>query len=95
MRRVVVTGLGALTPIGNNIKAYLEGLQNGVSGAGSITHFDASNFKCRFACEIKNFNAEDFIDKREVRRMDKFAVYAVVSADEAIADAGLQNYEQL
>ncbi len=84
-----------MTPIGNNIKAYLEGLQNGVSGAGSITHFDASNFKCRFACEIKNFNAEDFIDKREVRRMDKFAVYAVVSADEAIADAGLQNYEQL
>jgi len=89
MRRVVVTGLGALTPIGNNIKGYLEGLQNGTSGANIITHFDASKFKTRFACEVKNFTPEDFIDKREVRRIDNFAIYAIVTADEAIANAGI------
>lgn len=90
MKRVVVTGLGALTPIGNSISAYLEGLQQGVSGANLITHFDASNFKTQFACEIKNFNPEQFIDKREVRRMDNFSIYAMVAADEAVADAGLE-----
>ncbi len=89
MRRVVITGIGALTPIGNNIKEYLGGLQNGISGAGPITHFDATNFKTQFACEVKNFNAEDFIDKKEVRRLDDFAIYAMVAADEAIAHAGL------
>lgn len=89
MRRVVITGLGALTPIGNNIKEYLEGLQNGVSGAGPITYFDPTNFKTQFACEVKNFNPEDFIEKREVRRLDNFAIYAIVSADEAIASSGL------
>lgn len=94
MKRVVVTGLGALTPIGNNIKAYLEGLQNGVSGANPITHFDASNFKTQFACEIKNLDAEAFIDRREARRMDLFSIYGTISSDEAIADAGL-NPEKL
>lgn len=89
MRRVVITGIGALTPIGNNIKEYLDGLQNGISGAGPITHFDATNFKTQFACEIKNFNAEGFIEKKEVRRLDDFAIYAIVAADEAIAQAGL------
>ena len=89
MRRVVVTGLGALTPIGNNIKEYLHGLQTGVSGANLITHFDATQFKTQFACEVKNFQPEAFIDAKEVRRLDNFAIYAVVSADEAIADAGL------
>lgn len=89
MRRVVITGIGALTPIGNNIKEYLDGLQNGVSGAGPITHFDITNFKTQFACEVKNFNAEDFIDKREVRRLDDFSIYALVAADEAITNAGL------
>ncbi|MBI1225797.1 MAG: beta-ketoacyl-ACP synthase II [Bacteroidetes bacterium] len=89
MRRVVITGIGALTPIGNNIKEYLDGLQNGISGAGPITHFDATNFKTQFACEVKNFTAEDFIDKKEVRRLDDFTVYAMVAADEAIAQAGL------
>lgn len=89
MKRVVVTGLGALTPIGNNIKAYLEGLQNGVSGANPITHFDASNFKTQFACEIKELDAEAFIDRREARRMDLFSIYGTISSDEAIADAGL------
>ncbi len=89
MRRVVITGLGALTPIGNSIKDYTEGLQNGVSGAVDITHFDASNFKTRFACELSNFNAGDFVDKRDVRRLDLFTIYAIITADEAIRDSGL------
>jgi 3-oxoacyl-[acyl-carrier-protein] synthase II len=89
MRRVVITGLGALTPIGNNIKAYLEGLQNGRSGANLITHFDATNFKTQFACEVKDFDASELLDRREVRRLDKFTIYGVVASDEAIADAGL------
>ena len=89
MKRVVVTGIGAITPIGNTIPAYLEGLRNGVSGAAPITLFDASLFKTQFACEVKNFVPEDFIDKREVRRLDRFCHFAMVSADEAIADAGL------
>ncbi len=89
MRRVVITGIGALTPIGNNVKEYLAGLQNGISGAAPITYFDTTNFKTQFACEVKNFHAEDFIDKKEVRRIDNFAIYAMVAADEAIAAAGL------
>jgi 3-oxoacyl-[acyl-carrier-protein] synthase II len=89
MKRVVITGIGAITPIGNTIPAYLEGLRNGVSGAAPITLFDASLFKTQFACEVKNFVPEDFIDKREVRRLDRFCHFAMVSADEAIADAGL------
>ncbi len=89
MRRVVITGLGALTPIGNNIKEYLEGLQTGISGAGPITYFDATNFKTQFACEVKNFNPEDFIDKREVRRLDLFSIFAMATADEAVAASGL------
>jgi len=90
MRRVVVTGLGALTPIGNTIPSYLESLQKGLSGANPITHFDATLFKTHFACEIKNFRAEDFIEPKEVKRLDNFAIYAMVAADEAIAAAGLQ-----
>jgi len=89
MRRVVITGIGAVTPIGNNIEAYLEGLQKGFSGADAITHFDATNFKTRFACEVKDFNAQDFMDRREARRMDNYAIYSMISADEAIANAGL------
>jgi 3-oxoacyl-[acyl-carrier-protein] synthase II len=89
MRRVVITGLGALTPIGNNVSAYLNGLQKGASGAVPITHFDAANFKTQFACEVKDFNPEDFIDKKEIRRLDRFAIYAMVVADEAIAMSGL------
>lgn len=88
MRRVVVTGMGALTPIGNNLKEYLDGLRRGLSGAVPITKFDPANFKTRFACEVKNLNPEDFIDKREVRRMDDFTIYAMITADEAVADAG-------
>ncbi len=89
MKRVVVTGIGALTPIGGNVAAYLDGLKNGRSGAGPITQFDASRFKTRFACEVKNFNPEDFIEKREVRRLDRFSQFALVTAEEAILDSGV------
>jgi len=89
LKRVVVTGLGALTPIGNNIEEYWTALINGVSGAAPITHFDATKFKTRFACEIKNFNVNDFIHRKESRRMDRFTQYAMVASDEAIADSEL------
>lgn len=87
LRRVVVTGLGALTPIGNTLDAFWNGLVNGVSGAAPITYFDTTHFKTKFACEVKNFNVEDFMDRKEARKMDKYAQYAVVSSDEAIRDA--------
>jgi 3-oxoacyl-[acyl-carrier-protein] synthase II len=86
LKRVVVTGLGALTPIGNNIEQYWNGLVNGVSGAAPITHFDASKFKTRFACEIKDFDVSQFIDRKEARKMDKFTQYAMVASEEAILD---------
>ncbi|MFK5890085.1 MAG: beta-ketoacyl-ACP synthase II [Flavobacteriaceae bacterium] len=88
LKRVVVTGLGALTPIGNNLQEYWNGLVNGVSGAGPITHFDASKFKTQFACELKNFEVTDYINRKDARKMDKFTQYAMVAADEAITDAG-------
>jgi 3-oxoacyl-[acyl-carrier-protein] synthase II len=84
MRRVVVTGMGALTPIGNNLQDYWKGLVEGVSGAGLITHFDTSKFKTKFACEIKGFDPANFFEKKEARKMDRFAQYALVAADEAI-----------
>ncbi|REE83810.1 3-oxoacyl-[acyl-carrier-protein] synthase II [Lutibacter oceani] len=87
IKRVVVTGLGALTPIGNNIEQYWNGLINGVSGAAPITYFDASKFKTRFACELKNFDVKDFIDRKEARKMDRFTQYAMVASDEAINDS--------
>ena len=89
LKRVVVTGLGALTPIGNNVAEYWDGLVNGKSGAAPITNFDASKFKTQFACEVKNFNIEDFISRKEVRKMDKFTQFAMVVADEAVLDSGL------
>lgn len=89
LKRVVVTGLGALTPIGNNVDSYWEGLKSGKSGAGPITHFDNTHFKTKFACELKGYNAEDYFDRKEARKLDKFAQYAMVAADEAIADAAL------
>ncbi|MGB0395482.1 MAG: beta-ketoacyl-ACP synthase II [Flavobacteriaceae bacterium] len=88
-RRVVITGLGALTPIGNSLPAYWEGLLSGTSGAAPITHFDASKFKTQFACELKDFDPLNFMDRKEARKCDRFAQYALVSTDEAIADAGL------
>lgn len=89
MKRVVVTGLGALTPIGNNLKEYTEGLRNGISGANKITRFDASNFKTQFACEVKNFDPSSIIERREARRMDIFTQFAIVVAEEAIQDSGI------
>ena len=89
MRRVVVTGLGALTPIGNNIEEYWNGLINGVSGAAPITHFDASQAKTQFACELKNFDGNKFFDRKEIRKYDKFAQYGIVAADQAMLDSGI------
>ncbi len=94
LRRVVVTGLGALTPIGNTVEQYWNGLINGVSGAAPITYFDASKFKTQFACEVKGFNVEDFIERKEARKMDRFTQYAMVAATEAVEDAGF-NFEKL
>jgi 3-oxoacyl-[acyl-carrier-protein] synthase II len=88
-KRVVVTGLGALTPLGNNLQAYWNGLANGVSGADMITLFDTTKFKTKFACEVKNFNPEDFMDRKEARKMDRFAQFAFVTTEEAIKDSGL------
>lgn len=89
LRRVVVTGLGALTPIGNNVQEYWEGLATGVSGAAPITRFDASKFKTQFACEIKNLDIYQLIDKKEARKMDPYAQYAMIAAEEAMIDSGL------
>ena len=88
-RRVVVTGIGALTPIGNNLQDYWKALQDGVSGAAPITHFNAENFKTQFACEVKDFEVTDFIHRKEARKLDKFSQYAMVVADEAFNDSGL------
>lgn len=88
-RRVVVTGLGALTPIGNTLPEYWEGLVSGKSGAAPITYFDASEFKTKFACELKNFNVLDFMDRKEARKQDRFTQYALVSTQEAVEDANL------
>lgn len=88
-KRVVVTGIGALTPIGNTVPEYWDGLKNGVSGCDHITKFDASKFRTRFACELKNFDVTKFIPRQDARRMDQFTQYAVVAADEAIVDSGL------
>ena len=89
LRRVVVTGLGAVTPLGNNVQDTWTALINGVSGAEMITHFDASKFKTRFACEVKNFDPSSVIDRKAVGRLDLFAQYALVAADQAYIDAGL------
>ncbi len=89
LKRVVVTGLGALTPIGNTVDAYWKALINGESGAAPITHFDATNFKTRFACEVKNFDPTEFLHRKDARKMDKFTQYAMVASQEAIDDSGL------
>ena len=88
-KRVVVTGLGALTPIGNSAPEFWSNLIEGKSGAAPITHFDSSKFKTRFACEIKGFDFDKYFDRPELRKMDKFTQYAMVAADEAIKDSGL------
>lgn len=95
MKRVVISGIGAVTPLGNNIEEYWEGLVNGKSGADMITHFDAEHFKTKFACEVKNFNIEDFMHRKEARKLDRFCHYAIASSDEAMADAGLKDNESV
>ncbi|WP_297764540.1 beta-ketoacyl-ACP synthase II [uncultured Muriicola sp.] len=89
LKRVVVTGLGALTPIGNTLGEYWDGLKAGRSGAAPITYFDTEKYKTKFACEVKNFDPLNFFDRKEARKLDRFAQYALVSSDEAILDAGL------
>ena len=95
LKRVVVTGMGALTPIGNTIEEYWHGLSNGISGADYITRFDASSFKTQFACEVKNFEVTDFIPRQEARKMDLFTQFGVVVADQAIKDAGIDEDENI
>jgi 3-oxoacyl-[acyl-carrier-protein] synthase II len=89
LKRVVVTGIGALTPLGNTVPEYWEGLVNGVSGADFITHFDVTKFKTKFACELKGFNPENFMERKEARKLDRFSQLAVVAADEAVRQANL------
>jgi 3-oxoacyl-[acyl-carrier-protein] synthase II len=94
LKRVVVTGLGALTPIGNNVSEYWDSLIKGTSGAGMITHFDASKFKTRFACELKNFDPLNFFDRKDVRKYDNYAQYGMVAAEQGLIDSGL-NLEKI
>src|SRR5450432_59234 len=89
VKRVVVTGIGALTPLGNNLNDYWNGLINGVSGADFITQFDATKFRTRFACELKNFDPLKYLDRKEARKLDRFTQTALAASDEAIADAGI------
>ena len=89
LKRVVVTGLGAVTPLGNNVADYWNNLINGVSGAAPITRFDASKFKTRFACEVKGFNPEDYFDKKEARKLDAYSWYGIAASAQAVADSGL------
>jgi 3-oxoacyl-[acyl-carrier-protein] synthase II len=89
MRRVVVTGIGALTPIGNNLHDYWEGLKNGVSGSEMITHFNAEKFKTKFACELKGYDSKNYFDRKEANKLDLYSQYALIATDEALTDSGL------
>jgi len=89
LKRVVITGLGVLSPIGNNVEEYWNNLMNGVSGSNLITHFDASKFKTRFACELKNYNPKDYFDRKEARKLDLYAQYALVASEQAVKDSNL------
>ena len=89
LKRVVITGMGAITPLGNTVQDYWNGLINGVSGAEMITLFDASKFRTKFACEIKGFEPTQFLDKKEARKIDRFTQLALVVSDQAMTDAGL------
>ncbi|HEY9258438.1 beta-ketoacyl-ACP synthase II [Chitinophaga sp.] len=93
LKRVVVTGLGALTPIGNDVNTFWNNMKAGVSGAGPITKFDTTEFKTKFACEVKGFEVEKYMEKKEARKMDCFTQYAMAAAQEAVLDAGLDNAE--
>src|SRR5436189_4942592 len=99
LRRVVITGLGALTPIGNTYQEYWKGLAEGKSGAAPITRFDTTKFKTKFACEVKNFSVENFIERKEARKMDPFAQFAMVVVHDALLDSVLDlekvNYDRV
>ncbi len=89
LKRVVITGLGTINPIGNNISEFWDSLSNGVSGAAPITRFDASNFRTQFACEVKNYDSIDYFDRKEVRKLDRYSQFGIIAADEAIKDSGI------
>ena len=93
MRRVVVTGLGAITPLGKNVQDFWNALVNGESGSDLITHFDTEKFKTKFACEVKDYNSQDYFDRKEARKLDRYAQYAMIAAHEAYLDAGLDTAE--
>ena len=88
-RRVVVTGIGTINPLGNNIEEYFSNLEKGVSGAAPITHFDAEKFKTKFACEVKNYDPTQYFDRKEVRKYDLFTQYALIAATQAVEDSAL------
>ena len=90
LKRVVVTGLGSITPIGNTVEEYWSNLIKGTSGSNMITRFDASNFKTKFACEVKNFDPLDYFDRKEARKLDLFTQYALIATEEAMRDSGLE-----
>ena len=90
LKRVVVTGLGAITPLGKSVQEYWQGLENGVSGCDIIRQFDISKFKTQFACEVKDFDPTVYIDRKEARKMDRYCQFAVVASDEAVKDAGIR-----
>ncbi|MEQ9376942.1 MAG: beta-ketoacyl-ACP synthase II [Imperialibacter sp.] len=94
-QRVVITGLGAITPLGNSVKEFWDGLASGKSGAANITHFNAEKFKTRFACEVKNFDPSPYLERSELRRNDLFSQYAIAASEQAIADSGILNFEGL
>ena len=89
LKRVVVTGLGAITPLGKSVPEYWEGLINGVSGANPIQQFDSAKFKTRFACEVKDFEATNYLERKEARKLDRFTQFALIASDEAVKDAGI------
>ena len=95
LKRVVVTGLGALTPLGNSVSEYWNALLKGVSGAAPITHFDASKFKTQFACEVKGFDVSNYLDRKEARKLDPFSHYAIAASDEAVKDSGIKEFTEL
>ena len=91
LKRVVVTGLGAITPVGNNINDYWNALVAGVSGAGDITVFDTEKFKTKFACEVKGYDVRDYFERKEARKFDRYAQFGLIAANQAIEDAGIDN----
>src|SRR4029079_990743 len=89
LKRVVVTGMGAITPLGKSVPEYWDGLINGVSGADNITQFDTAKFKTKFACEVKDFEPTNYLDRKEARKIDRFTQFALIASDQAVKDAGI------